>query len=417
MKIKVIKRNGDVVDFNEEKIRNAITKGFLNYGEITEEKKIFIKDVIKDIQTEAQKYTDGIEVEEIQDIIVAKMRKAGFRKVAKGYQEYREKRAKARELNAITEILSNDETEEKTENGNVDGFTTMGRMLHVGEEVVKQYSLNNIFSPEVAQAHKDGHIYFHDLGFAALGCTTCLQIPLDKLFKGGFSTGHGWIREPGSIGSAASLAAVAIQANQNEHHGGQSIPLFDYYLAPYVLKSFNKEYKKYLYCLDRENDFKEFPSMACAKEEMQQNDYEKVLKMTEKATYQAMEAFIHNMCSLNSRAGSQVPFSSINFGLETSIEGRMVVEQYLKAHIAGLGRGETSIFPIAIYTLKKGINFNPEDPNYDLFRLAMECSSKRQFPTYAFVDSSFNLPYYEKDNIRGVISYMGKCKCSSYKIF
>ncbi len=174
-----------------------------------------------------------------------------------------------------------------------------------------------------------------------------------------------------------------------------------------MLKSFNKEYKKYLYCLDRENDFKEFPSIACAKEEMPQKDYDKVLKITEKATYQAMEAFIHNMCSLNSRAGSQVPFSSINFGLETSIEGRMVVEQYLKAHIAGLGRGETSIFPIAIYTLKKGINFNPEDPNYDLFRLAMECSSKRQFPTYAFVDSSFNLPYYEKDNIRGAISYMG----------
>ena len=149
---------------------------------------------------------------------MANLRKSGFRKVAKGYQEYREKRARARELAAITEILSNDDSEEKTENANVDGYSTMGRMLHVGEEIVKQYSLNNLFSPEVAQAHRDGHVYFHDLGFAALGCTTCLQIPLDKLFKGGFSTGHGSIREPGSIGSAASLAAVAIQANQNEHH-------------------------------------------------------------------------------------------------------------------------------------------------------------------------------------------------------
>ena len=218
MKIKKKKRNGNLVDFDPNKIIIAMTKGFMEFGEITKEKEDFINNTVKDIIIEAEKYSDAIEVEEIQDIIVSRMRKNGFRKVAKEYQTYRDKRARARELEAINEILSNDDTEEKTENGNVDGFTTMGRMLHVGEEVVKQYSLNNLFSSDVAQAHKDGHIYFHDLGFAALGCTTCLQIPIDKLFKNGFSTGHGWIREPGSIGSAASLAAVAIQANQNEHH-------------------------------------------------------------------------------------------------------------------------------------------------------------------------------------------------------
>lgn len=218
MEIKVRKRNGNLVDFDPNKIIIAMTKGFMEFGEITKEKEDFINNTVKDIIIEAEKYSDAIEVEEIQDIIVSRMRKNGFRKVAKEYQAYRDKRARARELEAINEILSNDDTEEKTENGNVDGFTIMGRMLHVGEEVVKQYSLNNLFSSDVAQAHKDGHIYFHDLGFAALGCTTCLQIPIDKLFKNGFSTGHGWIREPGSIGSAASLAAVVIQANQNEHH-------------------------------------------------------------------------------------------------------------------------------------------------------------------------------------------------------
>ena len=305
MKLQVKKRNGELVRFDESKIRNAMIKGFLEFGEMSEEKVQVIADTIEKVRTEAEKYTDAIEVEEIQDIVVANLRKSGFRKVAKGYQEYREKRARARELAAITEILSNDNSEEKTENANVDGYSTMGRMLHVGEEIVKQYSLNNLFSPEVAQAHRDGHIYFHDLGFAALGCTTCLQIPLDKLFKGGFSTGHGSIREPGSIGSAASLAAVAIQANQNEHHGGQSINIFDYYLAPYVLKSFNKEYKKYLNYLDRNEDFQEFESIAQAKELIKNEDYDKVYKETEKLTYQAMEAFIHNMCSLNSRAGQR----------------------------------------------------------------------------------------------------------------
>lgn len=418
MKIKVIKRNGDVVDFNEEKIRNAITKGFLDYGEITEEKKIFIKDVIKDIQIEAQKYTDGIEVEEIQDIIVAKMRKAGFRKVAKGYQEYREKRAKARELSNVLDILSNEATEEKNDNANVNGYTPSGRHLHISEDVIKSYMKNYFFSKDVTEAINAGIIYPHDLGWGTT-TMTCVQIDLPKLFKDGFSTGHGYLREPSNIKTAFLQSAIAIQSNQNDMWGGQSIPNYDYALAPYVLKTFKKHLKKLL----AYEDAKKHESASIALESLlKQVDeiksiedvipgYEYICKAayayTQEDTFQGAESLVHNLNSMASRAGSQVPFSSLNFGIDTSPEGRMVSEYLLKAQMAGLGKHETPIFPILIYTLKKGVNFEKGDPNYDIFRLAMECSSKRLFPTYAFVDASFNLPYYERDPYYGIINTMG----------
>lgn len=418
MKIKVIKRNGNVVDFNEEKIRNAITKGFLDYGEITEEKKIFIKDVIKDIQIEAQKYTDGIEVEEIQDIIVAKMRKAGFRKVAKGYQEYREKRAKARELSNVLDILSNEATEEKNDNANVNGYTPSGRHLHISEDVIKSYMKNYFFSKDVTEAINAGIIYPHDLGWGTT-TMTCVQIDLPKLFKDGFSTGHGYLREPSNIKTAFLQSAIAIQSNQNDMWGGQSIPNYDYALAPYVLKTFKKHLKKLL----AYEDAKKHESASIALEPLlKQVDeiksiedvipgYEYICKAayayTQEDTFQGAESLVHNLNSMASRAGSQVPFSSLNFGIDTSPEGRMVSEYLLKAQMAGLGKHETPIFPILIYTLKKGVNFEKGDPNYDIFRLAMECSSKRLFPTYAFVDASFNLPYYERDPYYGIINTMG----------
>lgn len=418
MKIKVIKRNGNVVDFNEEKIRNAITKGFLDYGEITEEKKIFIKDVIKDIQTEAQKYTDGIEVEEIQDIIVAKMRKAGFRKVAKGYQEYREKRAKARELSNVLDILSNEATEEKNDNANVNGYTPSGRHLHISEDVIKSYMKNYFFSKDVTEAINAGIIYPHDLGWGTT-TMTCVQIDLPKLFKDGFSTGHGYLREPSNIKTAFLQSAIAIQSNQNDMWGGQSIPNYDYALAPYVLKTFKKHLKKLL----AYEDAKKHESASITLESLlKQVDeiksiedvipgYEYICKTayayTQEDTFQGAESLVHNLNSMASRAGSQVPFSSLNFGIDTSPEGRMVSEYLLKAQMAGLGKHETPIFPILIYTLKKGVNFEKGDPNYDIFRLAMECSSKRLFPTYAFVDASFNLPYYEADPYYGIINTMG----------
>lgn len=416
MKLQVKKRNGVVVPFDKEKIVYAMSKGFLEFGEMTEEKEDCIKNTIEIVEKEAKKYEDAIEVEEIQDIIVAQLRKAGFRKVAKGYQEYREKRTKERELKTVLEILSNEATDEKNDNANINGYTPSGRHLHISEDVIKSYMKNYFFSKDVADAINAGIIYPHDLGWGTT-TMTCVQIDIPKLFKGGFSTGHGYLREPSNIKTAFLQSAIAIQSNQNDMWGGQSIPQYDYALAPYVLKTFKKHLKKlYTYEHAKTHDGADAEMLSKIDALTSINDridgideyiFETALVYTKEDTFQGAESLVHNLNSMASRAGSQVPFSSLNFGLDVSPEGRMVTEYLLKAQMAGLGKHETPIFPILIYTLKKGVNFNPEDPNYDLFRLAMECSSKRLFPTYCFVDASFNLPYYEKDPYYGAIQTMG----------
>ena len=415
MKLQVRKRNGTIVPFNEEKIIYAMSKGFLEFGEMTEEKEDCIKNTVEIVEKEAKKYEDAIEVEEIQDIIVAQLRKAGFRKVAKGYQEYREKRTKERELKTVLEILSNEATDEKNDNANINGYTPSGRHLHISEDVIKSYMKNYFFSKDVADAINAGIIYPHDLGWGTT-TLTCVQIDIPKLFKGGFSTGHGYLREPSNIKTAFLQSAIAIQSNQNDMWGGQSIPQYDFALAPYVLKSYKKHLKKlYAYEHAKTHDSADAEMIAKIDALTSINDVipeleymcKAALANTEEDTYQGAESLVHNLNSMASRAGSQVPFSSLNFGLDTSPEGRMVASNLLKAQMSGLGRHETPIFPILIYTLKKGVNFEKEDPNYDIFRLAMECSSKRLFPTYCFVDASFNLPYYEKDPYYGAIQTMG----------
>ena len=416
MKLQVRKRNGVIVPFDKDKIVYAMSKGFLEFGEMTKEKEDCIKNTVEIVEKEAKKYEDAIEVEEIQDIIVAQLRKAGFRKVAKGYQEYREKRTKERELKTVLEILSNEATDEKNDNANINGYTPSGRHLHISEDVIKSYMKNYFFSKDVADAINAGIIYPHDLGWGTT-TMTCVQIDIPKLFKGGFSTGHGYLREPSNIKTAFLQSAIAIQSNQNDMWGGQSIPQYDYALAPYVLKSFKKHLKK-LYTYEHAKTHESADAEMLSKidgltsidnrvEGIDEYIFQTALAYTEEDTFQGAESLVHNLNSMASRAGSQVPFSSLNFGLDTSPEGRMVTKYLLRAQMAGLGKHETPIFPILIYTLKKGVNFNPEDPNYDLFRLAMECSSKRLFPTYCFVDASFNLPYYEKDPYYGAIQTMG----------
>ena len=415
MKLQVRKRNGVIVPFDKDKIVYAMSKGFLEFGEITEEKEDCIKNTVEIVEKEAKKYEDAIEVEEIQDIIVAQLRKAGFRKVAKGYQEYREKRTKERELKTVLEILSNEATDEKNDNANINGYTPSGRHLHISEDVIKSYMKNYFFSKDVADAINAGIIYPHDLGWGTT-TMTCVQIDIPKLFKNGFSTGHGYLREPSNIKTAFLQSAIAIQSNQNDMWGGQSIPQYDFALAPYVLKSYKKHLKKlYAYEHAKTHDSADAEMIAKIDVLTSINDVipeleymcKAALANTEEDTYQGAESLVHNLNSMASRAGSQVPFSSLNFGLDTSPEGRMVASNLLKAQMSGLGRHETPIFPILIYTLKKGVNFEKEDPNYDIFRLAMECSSKRLFPTYCFVDASFNLPYYEKDPYYGAIQTMG----------
>ena len=291
--------------------------------------------------------------------------------------------------------LSSRDSDLKRDNANINGDTPMGAMLQQGANTAKEYYLDTMIDPEIAALHREGWIHIHDLDFYGW-TTTCCQIDLLKLFEGGFDTGHGHLREPKSIGSYAALAAIAVQSNQNDQHGGQSIVNFDYAMAKGVRLTYEKHLKHYDQIVV---DF----DYQCA------DDWSKKMAMeaTKRDTYQAMEGFIHNLNTMHSRAGAQVPFSSINYGLDTSWEGRLAIEQLLLATEAGLGNGETPIFPIQIFRVKEGVNYNPEDPSYDLFRLAMRVSSKRLFPNFSFVDAPFNLQYYDPDRPETQVAYMG----------
>ncbi len=441
--LQVVKRNGKKVEFNASKIAIAIKKGFDDVIEKTTEdggvpkysekdmQKVF-KDVLARIEKE-YKDKDKIKIEEIQDLIETSLKANKYDDVYTSFSEYRERRAQSRAafiedkrahkflktLEGLA-LKSAAEDDTKRENGNIDGNSAMGTMLQFGSNVSKEFAKAYLMKKQFADAHDEGDIHIHDMDFEAMGTTTCLQIDLGKLFKGGFSTGHGFLREPNDIMSYAALAAIAIQSNQNDQHGGQSIPLFDYYLAPGVLKTYKKQLRMTLTDLLDYAGFTEFVAMKTLEDTIcklttidnKVEDFEKfykdneplkrlfamalekALKKTDKITYQAMEAFIHNLNTMHSRAGAQVPFSSINFGTDTSPEGRMVMKNYLLSVDAGLGHAETPIFPISIFKVKEGVNYNPEDPNYDLFKLSCQVSAKRLFPNFEFIDAPYNLQYY-----------------------
>ena len=289
----------------------------------------------------------------------------------------------------------------KRENGNINGDTPMGAMLQQGANTAKEYYLETMIDPEIANLHRKGWIHIHDLDFYGW-TTTCTQIELRKLFKGGFNTGHGHLREPKSIGSYAALAAIAIQSNQNDQHGGQSIVDFDYAMAEGVRLTYNK----YLHeAFEIQAELINKAEMEYTTDVKWREDY--AMRKTTRDTYQAMEGLVHNLNTMHSRAGAQVPFSSINYGMDTSWEGRLAVEQLLLATEAGLGNGETPIFPIQIFRVKEGVNFNPGDANYDLFKLAMRVSAKRLFPNFSFIDAPFNLKYYQPGHPETEVGYMG----------
>ena len=289
------------------------------------------------------------------------------------------------------------------DNANINADTAMGSMLKYGTEGSKHFYLERILKPEHAAAHKNGDIHIHDLDFYTL-TTTCTQIDLKKLFKDGFSTGHGHLREPNDIASYSALACIAIQSNQNDQHGGQAVANFDYAMADGVRKTFQKNFKRNK---DKIIGILEDTRCSYSEAEVEAKAREMAWEDTDRATYQAMEAFIHNLNTMHSRAGAQVPFSSINYGMDTSFEGRMVVRNLLLATEAGLGHGETPIFPIQIFRVKEGVNYNPGDPNYDLLQLACRCSAKRLFPNFAFVDAPFNLEGYDPARPETEIAYMG----------
>ena len=447
----VIKRSGKKVAWNGTKIALAIKKAFDSL-EKDEENHYSEKDVnkvynavIKHIEKD-YKNEEKIKIEAIQDLIEAELQKQGYPDVYKAFADYRERRNISRQvffgekkqhkfLKALESLglKSASEVNDKRENANVDGDTAMGTMLQYGSTVSKEFAKAYLMKPKFAEAHDNGDIHIHDMDFLPMGTTTCCQIDLNKLFKNGFSTGHGYLRQPKDIISYTALAAIAIQANQNDQHGGQAIPAFDYYMAPGVLATFKKQLKQAIYDyldltdleyyinMDRvtkeidkiktiEIDLSMFDPFTKDSEQVKRlfkKAYEKAYEKTDRQTYQAMEAFIHNLNTMHSRAGAQVPFSSINFGTDTSPEGRMVMKNYLLATDAGLGNHETPIFPISIFKVKEGVNYNKEDPNYDLFRLACEVSAKRLFPNFSFIDAPFNLEYYDPNNFETEVGYMG----------
>ncbi|MEG0176253.1 anaerobic ribonucleoside triphosphate reductase [Anaerorhabdus sp.] len=424
--IEVIKRDGRVVKFNREKIEKAIEKAFINREDINQDiEKICssVMDKIKELNV------NKIEIERIQDIVEESYVENHFVAEYKRFKQYRQKRTLARECfssreHKLMKTLENfgikeaSEVDEKRENANINGDTAMGLMLKYGSTLSKAYTTSYCLDKRFGDAHDFGDIHIHDMDFYPMGTTTCLQINLDHLFEKGFNTGHGFLRAPKSIGSYASLTAIAIQSNQNDQHGGQAIPLFDYYLSKGVLCSFKKIYHQVLI------DYQDFTSKYSNEEldkinqkidevedlkavENAEQIFEKVLAKTEKETYQAMEGLIHNLNTMHSRAGAQVPFSSINFGTCVSETGRMVTRNLLLAMESGLGNHETPIFPILIFKVKEGVNYNPEDINYDLFKLAIRCSSKRMFPNFAFIDAPFNKQYYQEGQPETEIAYMG----------
>ena len=444
---KIKKRDGREVPFNSEKIVNAIFKAASSIGGNDFDKAIDLASkVVEQLELKYANEVPG--VEQVQDIVEKVLIEEGHAKTAKKYILYRAERSRAREMNTrlmkVFEDLTYKESSEndlKRENANIDGDTAMGTMLRYGSEAAKQFYEMFILNPKHSEAHKSGDIHIHDMDFLTL-TTTCCQIDICKLFENGFSTGHGFLREPNDIQSYSALACIAIQSNQNDQHGGQSIPNFDYGMAKGVKKSYKKIYfrnlKKALELLLELEDASEIVSdikNKVTKEPALMNiqDYQKeeevylkeiiddssiinkiqrfVYKNTEKeidrATYQAMEAFIHNLNTMHSRAGAQIPFSSINYGTDTSKEGRLVMKNLLLATKAGLGNGETPIFPIQIFKVKEGVNYNPGDPNYDLFKLSCEVSAKRLFPNFSFIDAPFNLQYYKPNHPETEIAYMG----------
>ena len=452
--LSVVKRNSKKVPFNGAKIAMAIKKGFDSIITTNEECTYDAKDiqkvyqgVLKKIDKEfVQQDEEKIRIEEIQDLIETELKRLGYEDVYNSFSEYRERRNASRKMfsdekklhkfiKAIESLGLKSATEEDTkrENANVDGDTAMGTMLQYGSTVSKEFAKSYLMRPKYAQAHDNGDIHIHDLDFMAMGTTTCTQIDLRKLFTNGFSTGHGHLREPNDIMSYSALAAIAIQSNQNDQHGGQSVPAFDYYMAPGVVKTFKKQLKQTIAdyldvtgfmnfinmnSIVREIDkittididleiFDKFAKDSDELKKMFEKAYKAAIRKTDRITFQAMEALVHNLNTMHSRAGAQVPFSSLNFGTDTSSEGRMVIKNYLLAVDAGLGHNETPIFPISIFKVKEGVNYNPEDKNYDLFHLACEVSAKRLFPNFSFIDAPFNKMFYKEGNPDTEVGYMG----------
>lgn len=447
---RIIKRDGRTADFDVEKITEAIYKAAKVLGGRDREMASYLARQVELYLIQVC-HNSTPTVEQVQDAVEKILIENGHARTAKEYILYRAERTRVRDMNSklmhIYEDLTFKEAKDndvKRENANIDGNTAMGTMLKYGSEGSKEFYKMYVIDPKYVKAHDNGDIHIHDMDFYTL-TMTCCQIDLVNLLKDGFSTGHGHLREPNDIESYAALACIAIQSNQNDQHGGQSVPNFDYSMAPGVKKAYKRLYSSNLgkmleyttgledgaevaksICKNIEAEHDAYPCMAWdnnymeieaealkayADDETIHNVQQMAKKMADKEivrkTYQAMEALIHNLNTMHSRAGAQVPFSSLNYGTDTSPEGRLVMECIMKATEAGLGYGETPIFPIQIFKVKEGVSYNPEDPNYDLFKLACRVSAKRLFPNFSFLDAPYNKQYYQEGRPETECAYMG----------
>lgn len=454
----IIKEDGREQLFDAKKLESGLMKAAVEAEAGIDAVSDIVDEVVDLLESNG---IDKIKSKELSSLVKTTILREGEVKLAERFITFSAEKQRTREMNSelmqeYEEITFSSEadSEIKRENANISSVTAMGTMLKYGSEGAKKFSLLYLLSQRVAEAHKEGWIHIHDLDFLSTGTETCCHIPIDKLFSnGGFNTGHGAVREPGNIRTAASLAAICIQANQNDQHGGQAIPLFDWYLAPYVALTYVKTLAKYIKIrfdirkedyLDLRKTLIDYRNSCNRKLVMNDESYKEMKELiinfldtvfnrkyedhydltegqlrevdkifddvyedVDDEVYQAMEGFIHNMNTLHSRAGSQVPFSSINFGTDISTEGRMIVRNELLATKAGMGNGETAIFPISIFKEKAGVNYNPEDPNYDLWKLSCEVSALRLYPNFVNLDAPYNAKLYVEGHPETEMATMG----------
>lgn len=391
----VLKRDGRVVGYNEEKIKAAIRKAMLTTP--MGEDEALIHRIVDRISTTGD---EQMSVESIQDRVELELMKSPRKEVAKRYIAYRDQRSIARRAKTrdifleIIEAKNNDITRE---NANMNTDSPAGMMMKFASETTKPFVDDYLLTPEARQAVRDGYLHIHDKDYYPTKSLTCVQHPLDNILKHGFMAGHGESRPARRIETASVIACISLETAQNEMHGGQAIPAFDFYLAPFVRSSFIEEVKKIealsgedlsdLYNIELKDYVKKPLEGLTGKERSLQH----AMNCTVSRVHQAMEAFIHNMNTIHSRGGNQVVFSSINYGTDTSAEGRCVIRELLESTYEGVGNGATAIFPIQIWKKKRGVNYEEGDPNYDLYHQACKVTARRFFPNFVNLDATYNV--------------------------
>ena len=390
----VVKRDGRVAGYNEEKIKAAIRKAMLT-TEMGEDEALIQRITDRIGMTGKERMT----VEEIQDKVEIELMKSARKDVAKRYIAYRDQRSIARRAKTrdifleIIEAKNNDVTRE---NANMNTDSPAGMMMKFASETTKPFVDDYLLSPAVRQAVRNNYIHIHDKDYYPTKSLTCVQHPLGRNLEHGFVAGHGESRPARRIETAAVIACISLETAQNEMHGGQAIPAFDFYLAPFVRRSLVEELKKVeelsgedlsdLYDVALDDYLKKNLDGLSGRERYLQHAVNKTVDRV----HQSMEAFIHNMNTIHSRGGNQVVFSSINYGTDTSAEGRCVIRELLNSTYEGVGNGATAIFPIQIWKKKRGVSYLPEDRNYDLYRFACKVTARRFFPNFLNLDATFN---------------------------